>query len=129
MLLFKSDVRSFFLMFFLKDSILEEPFNLISSVAPCKIIQPDSSGFWIPSRGFRIPGTGFWNRCQWDLDSGCHSLVASGFFEIYSGFHSSGFKNLQGKFPRFLIPKAQMSLISESLFPRYSPGPGCSKLG
>ena len=31
LLLFKSDVRSFFLMFFLKDSIFEEPFNLISS--------------------------------------------------------------------------------------------------
>ena len=31
LLLFKSDLRSFFLMFFLKDSIFEEPFNLLSS--------------------------------------------------------------------------------------------------
>ena len=31
LLLFKSDVRSFFLMFFLKDSIFEELFNLLSS--------------------------------------------------------------------------------------------------
>ena len=31
LLLFKSDVRSFFLMFFLKDSIFEEPLNLLSS--------------------------------------------------------------------------------------------------
>ena len=115
--------------FFLKNSIFEEPFNWISNVAPCKIIQPDSSGFWIPSRGFCIPGNGFWNRCKWNLDSGCHSLVASGFFEIYSRFHNSGFKNLQGKFPRFLIPPAQMSLISESPFPFHSSRPGCSKLG
>ena len=95
--------------------------NYNRSVAPCKVIQPDSFGLWIPSRGFRTPGNGFWNRCQWNLDSGRLSLAASGFFELYSGFHSSGFWNLQGKFPRFLIPQAQMSLISESVFPCYSP--------
>ena len=31
LLLFKSDAKSFFLIFFLKDSIFKEPFNLLSS--------------------------------------------------------------------------------------------------
>ena len=43
-------------------------------ITPCKRIQ-DSLGFWIPRLGFRIPGTGFWNLCQWNLDSGFQWLV------------------------------------------------------
>ena len=37
-----------------------------------KVIQ-DSIGFWIPSCGFRTPGTGLWIPCQWNLDSGFQS--------------------------------------------------------
>ena len=59
---------------------------------PRKEIQ-DSFGFWIPSHGFRIPGTGFQSlsvelgfslnsKRQWD----------SGFLELYSGFQSTGFQ-------------------------------------
>jgi len=42
-------------------------------VAQCKGIQ-DTFGFWIPRRGFQIPGTRFWILSQWDLDSGFQSL-------------------------------------------------------
>ena len=35
----------------------------------------DSLGFWVPNRGFRIPGSGFWILCQWHLDSSFQSLV------------------------------------------------------
>ena len=40
-----------------------------SRFTPCKRIQ-DSLGFWIPKRGFRIPGTGNRILFQWNLDSG-----------------------------------------------------------
>ena len=43
-------------------------------ITPCEGIQ-DSLGFWIPRLGFRIPGTGFLNLCQWNLDSGFQWLV------------------------------------------------------
>ena len=66
-------------------------------VAQCKGIQ-DTFGFWIPRRGFQIPGTRFWILSQWDLDSG--------FFELYSGFQSPGFQ----------IPVAKISRIPESSF-------------
>ena len=33
-------------------------------LAPCKKIQ-DSLEFWIPRRGFRIPGTEFWIAYRW----------------------------------------------------------------
>ena len=42
-------------------------------VAQCKGIQ-DTFGFWIPRRGFQIPGTRFWILSHWDLDSGFQSL-------------------------------------------------------
>ena len=42
-------------------------------VAQCKGIQ-NTFGFWIPRRGFQIPGTRFWILSQWDLDSGFQSL-------------------------------------------------------
>ena len=34
-----------------------------------------------PSFGFRISGTGSWNLCKWNLDSG--------FIELHSGFRKS----------------------------------------
>ena len=37
-------------------------------IAPCKGIQ-NSLGFWIPCRGFRIPGTRFRISAQWIPDS------------------------------------------------------------
>ena len=42
-------------------------------VAQCKGIQ-NTFGFWIPRRGFQIPGSRFWILSQWDLDSGFQSL-------------------------------------------------------
>ena len=50
-------------------------------ITPCKEIQ-DSLGFW-------TPGTGFWILCQWNLDSG--------FLDLYSGFHSHGFRIPEAK--------------------------------
>ena len=38
-------------------------------LAPCSRIQ-ESLGFWIPRRGFQIPGIGFRIHCQKNLDSG-----------------------------------------------------------
>ena len=64
--------------------------------ALCKGIQ-NSLGFWIPRRGLRIPGTGFWILCQWKLDSRSQSLVDSRILELYSGFHSPGFRIPQVK--------------------------------
>ena len=45
----------------------------VPSIATCKVIQ-DSLGFWIQRFGLRIPATGFWIPCQWNLDSGLQSL-------------------------------------------------------
>ena len=74
---------------------------LFKGFARCKRIQ-DSPGFgipfngfripherqskldWIPGCRFRVPGTGFWILCQWNLDCGFQSLVDSGFLELYS---------------------------------------------
>ena len=50
----------------------------------CKLIQ-DSLKFWIPSCGFRIPGTGFWIPCQRNLD---YELL-----ELNSGFQKPGFRS------------------------------------
>ena len=47
------------------------------NIAPCRGIQ-DSIGFWIPRRGFRIPGARFQILCPWNL--------VSGFLELYSRF-------------------------------------------
>jgi len=38
----------------------------------------DSIGFWIPRRGFRIPGAGFQILCQWNLDSGFQIPIVRG---------------------------------------------------
>ena len=62
----------------------------VLTIPSCNGIQ-DSLGFWIPRRGFQIPGTGFWILCQWNLDSGFQSFVRSGFFEMH-GFQSPGFR-------------------------------------
>ena len=45
----------------------------------------DSLKFWIPSCGFRIPGTGFWIPCQWNFD---YELL-----ELNSGFQKPGFRS------------------------------------
>ena len=50
----------------------------------CKLIQ-DSLKFWIPSCGFRIPGTRFWIPCQWNLG---YELL-----ELNSGFEKPGFRS------------------------------------
>ena len=62
-------------------------------IAPYKGIQ-DSLGFWIPRRGFQIPGTGF------------QSLSVE-----------RGFWIPLAHFPRFLIPPAKISCIPESGIP------------
>ena len=44
--------------------------------SPCKSSQDSLAEFdWIPGCALRIPGTGFWIPCQWNLDSGLQSLV------------------------------------------------------
>ena len=43
----------------------------------CRGIQ-DSIGFWIPRRGFRIPGARFQILCQWNLDSGLRIPIVRG---------------------------------------------------
>ena len=48
--------------------------TLCNDITQCKEIQ-DSLGFWIPRRGFRIPGSLFWILCQWNLDSRFQTLV------------------------------------------------------
>ena len=68
---------------------------------PLKGIQ-DSLGFWIPRRGFRIPGTVFQILGQWNLDS--NRKWDSGFLCTGSLiFHSSisGFRIPQAKFLGF----------------------------
>ena len=42
--------------------------------ASCKGIQV-SLGFWIPRRGFRIQGSGFWIPFRFKLDFGFQSLA------------------------------------------------------
>ena len=57
---------------------------------PCKEIQ-DSFGFWIPSHGFRIPGTGFQSL---SVEIGFWIPIVSGIpdhLELYSGFQNTGF--------------------------------------
>ena len=51
---------------------------------PCTLIQ-DSLKFSVSSCGFRIPGTGFWIPCQWNLD---YELL-----ELNSGFQKPGFQS------------------------------------
>ena len=51
---------------------------------PCTLIQ-DSLKFSVSSCGFRIPGTGFWIPCQWNLD---YELL-----ELNSGFQKPGFRS------------------------------------
>ena len=45
--------------------------NLIRQGIQCGLV------FWIPLRGFRVPGTLYWipDLCQWNLDSGFQSSV------------------------------------------------------
>ena len=64
---------------------------------------PNGLRFWIPRLRFLISDTGFWILCQWNLDSGFQSLV--------------GFRIPPAKFPRFRIPHAKTSQITESEFP------------
>ena len=63
--------------------------------------------FWIPRRGFQIPGTGYQSLSVelWTLDS--NGYWDSWFLELYSVFQSPG----------FLIPQARISDIPESGFP------------
>ena len=52
--------------------------NVVATSPRVKGIQ-DSLGFWIPRRGFRIPGTGFDSSlCQWKLDSGMFQSLQEG---------------------------------------------------
>ena len=48
-------------------------FSSLLSPHELKGIQ-DSFGFWIPRRGFWIPGTQYQNLCQWNLDARFQSL-------------------------------------------------------
>jgi len=53
----------------------------------------DSLGFWIPRRGFRIPGTGF---PFLPMEVGFRIVIVSAgdseFIERYSGFQNPGFQ-------------------------------------
>ena len=85
-------------------------------IATCKEIQ-DSLGFWIPHRGFRIPGTGFHTVIEtWILNS--NLCLDSGFHVLYSGFQLVGFLILQPKISR--IPEHGFPYVGES---NVMPGP------
>ena len=79
-------------------------FILLRHLAPCEGIQ-DSLGLWTPSRGFRIPRTGFQSL---SVELGFRIPIVLGFLELFSGFLSLGF--------RFRIPRAAISQFSESKF-------------
>ena len=80
-------------------------FILLRHLAPCEGIQ-DSLGLWTPSRGFRIPRTGFQSL---SVELGFRIPIVLGFLELFSGFLSLGF--------RFRIPRATISQFPESKFP------------
>ena len=87
----------------------------MEKLVQCKGIQ-DTLGFWIPRRGFRIPITG---SRSFSVELGFWIRIVSGILDSYtcipnskaqdSGFHKQ-------KFPRFWIPNAKISRISESGF-------------
>ena len=68
----------FFLLWLIGPSI-----NPIRQGIQCSLV------FWIPLRGFRVPGTLYWilDLCQWNLDSGFQSSV--GFWIPNPGFRDS----------------------------------------
>ena len=84
--------------------------------ATSKEIQ-DSTGFWIPHRGFRILGTGFQSL---SVELGFWIPIVSGIPDSLSRIpdskaQDSGFH--EQKFPGFRNPKAKNSRISEFGFP------------
>ena len=87
--------------------------------ATCKGIQV-SPGFWIPRHGFRIPVTGFWILCQWNLDPRFQLLV--GFW-----IPSAGFRIPEPRIPDFTSPRIPDSTSKKvSGFPSYT-GQNASK--
>ena len=70
-------------------------FHVNDLITPCKGIY-DGLGFWIPSRGDRIPGL-----CQQNLYSEFQLMVGFGFLLLYSGFHCPGFRIPQAKISPF----------------------------
>ena len=62
------------------------------SCSSISVVIQESLGFWIPLCGFRIPGTGFQVFCQWNSDSGFHSLT--GFRILVSRVLDSGFQGI-----------------------------------
>ena len=72
------------------------------------------SGFHTVDSRFQLLDS---NLCQWKYDSGSQNLQDSGFLEPYSGFQNPGFRIPQASFPRFWIPQAKVSCITESGFP------------
>ena len=88
----------------------------VQNFAKYKGIQ-DSLGFWIPRRGFRIPGAGFQS---FSVELGFWIPIVRGIPDSLScildskaqefGFHKQNF-------PRFRIPQAKISWIPESEFP------------
>ena len=82
-------------------------FILLRHFAPCEGIQ-DSLGLWTPSRGSRIPRTGF-QSLSVELGFRIPFVLGFEFPELFSGFQSTGF--------RFRIPRVTMSRIPETKFP------------
>ena len=94
--------RSFFVCFFFIISVLEK------IIAPYKGI-PDSFGFWIPRRGFRIPGTGFQSL---PVERGFWIPIASGIPDSMSCTPDSkthGSRFSKQTFPGFLYMGRQIS--------------------
>ena len=84
-------------------------------VAQCKGIQ-DTFRFWIPRRGFQIPGTRFWILSQWDLDSGFQSLKGFRIPWVVFRIPKSGIPDSSGKnFPDCGISFSLHEAINEFL--------------
>ena len=81
-----------------------------TTVPPCKRIG-DSLGFCIPRRRFRIPITRFQVLVTgtWIPDSSRY--WDSGFFELYCGFRSPGFRISKAQTFGFRVPEAKISGI------------------
>ena len=77
--------------------------------ATCKGIQV-RLGFWIPRRGFRIPSTGFWILCQWNLDPRFQLLI--GFWIPLAGFRIP-----EPRIPYFTSKSPQIPDSSSKKFP------------
>ena len=95
-------------------------------VAPCKGIQ-DSLRFWIPHRGFRIPGTEFQYL---SVELGFWIPVVTGIpnsLSCNSGFQRTGFRMPQTKFSRILdsvsknLPDSLTSTALHNLFRMFLP--------